>query len=82
MPPVRIRERGRVKKGTMKRLLKRLFKLYPAQLIISLLCLIFNVFGNLSSSVFVSLATNTLTTAGLLHGRGIDEVSVELFSTE
>ena len=72
MPPVRIRERGRVKKGTMKRLLKRLFKLYPAQLIISLLCLIFNVFGNLSSSVFVSLATNTLTTAGLLHGREIE----------
>lgn len=72
MPPVRIRERGKAKKGTMKRILKRLFKLYPAQLIISLLCLLFNVFGNLSSSVFVSLATNTLTTAGLLHGKGIE----------
>ena len=72
MPPVKIRERGRAKKGTMKRLLKRLFKLYPAQLIISLLCLIFNVFGNLSSSVFVSLATNTLTTVGLLRGQGIE----------
>lgn len=67
MPPVRIRERGRARKGTMKTLLKRLFKLYPAQLIISLICLVFNVFGNLSSSVFVSLATNALTEAGLQH---------------
>ena len=67
MPPVRIRERGRAKKGTMKRLLKQLFKLYPGQLILSLICLIFNVFGNLSSSIFVSLATNTLTAAGPIH---------------
>ena len=64
MPPVRIRERGKVKKGTMKRLLKRLFKLYPWQLLLSLFCLIFNVFGNLCSSIFVSLCTNALTAAG------------------
>ena len=64
MPPVRIKERGRAKKGTMKRLLKMLFKLYPAQLIISLICLIFNVVGNLCSSIFVSLATTALTAAG------------------
>ena len=64
MPPVRIRERGKAKKGTMKRIIKALFKLYPWQLILSLICLIFNVFGNLSSSVFMSLATNALTAAG------------------
>ena len=64
MPPMNIRERGKAKKGTMKRILKRLFKLYPIQLIISLICLIFNVFGNLCSSIFVSLATNALTAAG------------------
>ena len=64
MPPVRIRERARVKKGTMKRLLKKLFKLYPGKLIISLFCLLFNVFGNLCSSIFVSLCTNALTEAG------------------
>ena len=64
MPPVRIRERGKVKKGTMKRLLKKLFKLCPGKLILSLACLLFNVFGNLSSSVFVSLCTNALTEAG------------------
>ena len=65
MPPVRIREHSKAKKGTMKRILKKLFKLYPAQLILSLLCLLFNIFGNLSSSIFVSLCTNTLTAAGL-----------------
>ena len=64
MPPVHIKERARAKKGTMKRLLKMLFKLYPAHLIISLICLVFNVFGNLCSSIFVSLATAALTAAG------------------
>ena len=66
MPPVQIKERGRAKKGTMKRLLKMLFKLYPGHLIVSLICLIFNVFGNLCSSIFVSLATAALTAAGKL----------------
>ena len=64
MPPVRIKERARAKKGTMKRLLKMLFKLFPGQLILSLVCLIFNVFGNLCSSIFASLATSALTAAG------------------
>jgi len=64
MPPVRMKERGRAKKGTMKNLLKLLFKLYPAQLIISLICLIFNVAGNLCSSIFAALITTALTAAG------------------
>ena len=63
MPPVRIKERARVKKGTMKRLLKMLFKQFPGQLILSLFCLIFNVVGNLSSSIFASLTTASLTKA-------------------
>ncbi len=63
MPPVRIKERTKVKKGTMKRLLKMLFKQFPGQLILSLFCLIFNVFGNLSSSIFASLTTASLTKA-------------------
>ena len=65
MPPVRIKERGRAKKGTMKRLLRMLFKLYPAQLIISLICLVFNVIGNLCSSIFMSLVTTALTASGV-----------------
>ncbi len=63
MPPVRIRERRRAKKGTMKRLLKELFKRYPAQLIISALCIIFNIFANLSSSMFMNFVTTILTKA-------------------
>ena len=70
MPPVRIRERGKAKKGTMKRILKQLFKLYPAHLILALVCLLFNVFGNLSSSIFVSLTTNSLVSAGELTYAG------------
>ena len=45
MPPVRIRERGRAKKGTMKRLLKQLFKLYPGKLVLVLICLLFTSSG-------------------------------------
>ena len=66
MPPVNIRERAKTKKGTMKRLLKMLFKLFPGQLILSLFCLIFNVFGNLCSSIFASLATSALTASGTI----------------
>ena len=59
MPPVRIRERKRVKKGTLKRLLKYLFQKHAFALIVSFLCIAFNVFANLSSSIF----TNFITTA-------------------
>ncbi len=59
MPPVRIRERKRVKKGTLKRLLKYLFQKHAFALTISFLCIAFNVFSNLSSSIF----TNFITTA-------------------
>ena len=58
MPPIRIRERGRVKKGTLKRLLKYLFKGHKLGLIFSFLCIAFNVFGNLSSSIFLNFITN------------------------
>ena len=61
MPPVRIKERARAKKGTLKRLLKELFKRYPGQLIVSALCIIFNIFANLSSSIFMNLVTKVLT---------------------
>ena len=70
MPPVRIRERGKAKKGTMKRLLKELFKLYPWHLVLVLVCLLFNVFGNISSSIFVSLTTNALVASGELAYAG------------
>lgn len=60
MPPVRIKERKRAKKGTLKRILKELFKRYPGQLIVSALCIVFNIFANLSSSIFMNFVTKVL----------------------
>ena len=60
MPPARIRERGRAKKGTLKRLVKELFTRYPVQLIVSALCIIFNIFANLCSSLFMGFVTSVL----------------------
>ena len=57
MPPVRMKERAKVKKGTVKRLLKTLFKLYPIRLTTVIFCIIFNVFANLSSSIFANFVT-------------------------
>ena len=67
MPPARIRERGRAKKGTMKKLLSRLFKLFPGKLILTIVCLVMNVLTNLCSSIFASLVTSALT-SGVAQG--------------
>ena len=61
MPPVRMRQHGRAKKGTMKQLIKKLFKEFPAHLILSAFCIVFNVFGNLCSSIFAGLISGVLT---------------------
>ena len=63
MPPVNVKIKGRAKKGTIKRLLKQLFKRYPGRLIFSAICVMFNVIGNLCSSIFVGLVTSIVTRA-------------------
>ncbi len=63
MPPVKIRERAKAKKGTLKRLIKELFKRFPGQLIISAICIIFNIFTNLCSSLFMNFVTTILISA-------------------
>ena len=65
MPPggARIRERGRAKKGTFKRLIKLLFKQFPVRLIVVFVCIIINVFTNLCSSIFANFITNSLSEA-------------------
>lgn len=60
MPPGRITKHERAKKGTLKRLLKILFKRYPVHLIVSFLCIAFNAFTNLCSSVFLGITTGIL----------------------
>lgn len=61
MPPVKIKERARAKKGTMTRLLKALFKRYPVRLTVAAICIAFNALANLCSSAFVGLVTGVLT---------------------
>ena len=62
-PPLRIREHSKAKKGTMKRLLKMLVSKYPIRLILIFFCIVFNVFGNICSSVFANFITNCLSVA-------------------
>lgn len=63
MPPIRIGQHGRAKKGTLKKLLRQLFAKHKVGLIISAICILFNVFGNLSSSIFANFITTALTKA-------------------
>ena len=60
MPPVRIRKMEKAKKGTLKRLLKMLFKRYPLHLATAFVCIAFNAFTNLCSSIFMGLVTGIL----------------------
>ena len=62
-PPLRIREHSKAKKGTMKRLLKMLIHDHPVRLIFVFVCIVFNVFSNISSSVFANFITNCLSLA-------------------
>ena len=61
MPP--IKQYAKPKKGTIKRLIKSLWKNFKLELIISLITLIFSIFVNLSGSIFASLVTDLLTKA-------------------
>ena len=69
MPPMgaRIKEHGKAKKGTMKRLLKMLFSRYPGRLVIAMVCIIFNVFANLTSSIITNFVTNCITSCAQTH---------------
>ena len=61
MPPrMRIREHGRAKKGTLKRLFKDLFSKHAFGLILSAVLIFFNVLTNLSGSIFANFVTTTL----------------------
>ena len=81
MPPVKIKERGRAKKGTMKRLLKYLFKYYPRRLIVNAFCIVFNVFANLCSSIFSGLIAGVLTEAIKVNGGTFNAFDITRFYT-
>ena len=63
MPGPRIRQYAKPKKGTIKRLMKSLWKNFKFELIISLITLILGILVNLCGSVFASLITDLLTKA-------------------
>ena len=63
MPGPRIKTYAKPKKGTIKRLIKSLWKHFKFELIISLVTLIISIGVNLCGSIFASLITDLLTKA-------------------
>ena len=62
--------KGAIKKGTMKRLFKTVFKYYKTPIIVALICILFNSFGSLVSSVFMQSVIDKVITPGLVQGYG------------
>ena len=81
MPPVRIKERGRAKKDTLPRLIKMLFKKYPLRLFVAGLCITFNVFANLCSSIFASLIAGILTKGVIENNGAFNPFDINTFYT-
>ena len=63
MPGPRIKTFAKPKKGTIKRLIKSLWKNFKLELIISLITLVLSIGVNLCGSIFASLITQTLSEA-------------------
>ena len=63
MPGPRIRTYARPKKGTIKRLVKSLWKHFKFEIIISLITLFLSILVNLCGSIFASLITQVVTNA-------------------
>ena len=74
IPPMRGRgmpvAKGSIKKGTLPRLLKTLFKYYKWQTIVVLVCIFLNAFGSLVSSVFLRTLVDEVITPGIKSGLG------------
>ena len=60
MPPMRMKEHARAKKGTLKRLIKEFVTRYPGQLVLVFFCIVINVFSNLCSSIFAKQISLTI----------------------
>ena len=60
MPPVKIKQYAKPKKGTAKRLIKSLWHNFKLEIIISLIALVLSILVNLSGGVFASLVTSVI----------------------
>ena len=67
MPAPRVRSYQKPKKGTVKRLMKSLWKHFKFEIILSLVTLILSIAVNLCGSIFASLITEVLTKAIPAH---------------
>ncbi len=70
--------KGAIKKGTLSRLLKLVFKYYKPQLIFVLICILVNSMGSLVSSIFVQSLIDDVIAPGVVKGYG--EVAGKLAS--
>ena len=61
MPPLKIKQYAKPKKGTAKRLIESLWHNFKLEIIISLIALILSIVVNLSGGVFASLITSVIT---------------------
>ncbi len=62
--------KGAIKKGTLQRLLKMVWKYYKWQMIVVFICIILNSFGSLVSSVFMQSLIDEVITPGIKQGLG------------
>jgi len=62
--------KGAIKKGTLSRLLKTVFKYYKWQLLLVLVCIFLNSLGSLVSSVFVQSIVDDVIEPGVAKGYG------------
>ena len=62
--------KGAIKKGTLPRLMKMLFKYYKWRLILVLVCMVINASGNLVSSVFLQTLIDEVIPQGIQNGYG------------
>ena len=60
--------KGAIKKGTLPRLIKTVFKYYKWQLIVALVCIVINSTGSLVSSVFLQTLIDDVIPMGVEHG--------------
>lgn len=75
IPPMRGRgmpvPKGSIQKGTLKRLLKTVFKYYKVQLILVFLCIILASVGSLVSSIYLQSLVDNVITPALSDGNGM-----------
>ncbi len=62
--------KGAIKKGTLPRLIKTVFKYYKWQMILVFVCILFNSMGSLVSSVFMQSLIDEVITPGISAGLG------------